>query len=1392
MRACRESYFYNNMACSKVRNFDLDRTLLDAGLHANFLNRGIVGIVSHYCDDSFRLTLPCGAERVVIFDSGLRADKWSQWKFVLEKCFSKSMQLRVLGTVANEDDSILFATNNTLLMRQPGIIRSDEIRVYEAFCGGFGGFGRALKFLNSNMRQKPFKHVGGFDFDRHAVEIFNQNHETHATLSDIRNENLWCEMADLDINVLTVTAPCISFSLAGNLQGWMAPGAQAFTLMIFVAALIGIEILIIENVANLGENGEFKTGLLNRLHSNGYTVVLHHQFSASRFLPIHRNRLVLIAYHCKSNIGQLEDWKMKPVVDSSPHIACKDPFLMNLPAEWYEDTRIDGTVLKEYARLDRMPRSYIKNFVHYDSCPIHPCTCNDDLRNLKYRTWNGSCHLSAGTIMASYTTQHRIQGQILGQVIADLEGPRFLHPAETVINIGVTNSVIIPRAVELASRIIGNCITEFHAMLPLMALLFDWPLDKRERAYQFDIAVMLQRFQRQCLGLGNCFVEYGMEWIKLSSTIELDAPIDIAPVYQQGISPTLHYQVDSGNEIECREKEQFATDMYRLIEDCVADFKLLEDLPNNCPNNSPQFARVWLTLQHGPAIAYDEMSFYISMLSNKTSCENLGVWTCQDFFKPEVLRRAICTTNYDGKVAAILINDHWRLMYLEDKKPGLIIHWFYSYRTSDKDRKISDAFQIVLQNMSIHPRPIETVTHLGVGLFGWCGFDALSDWCNHVQIELKPHECTRMATPLQCRVQADWFAYHTAMQHPLTSTIEFALISRTEWFAYVMSKDDFVLNNPIAIGYGKDDATLRGRIAGLLIGRGHPANEAIRVSSNLSRLDLPTKDSSAIGSKKQSIAYPAILQLCEANGIDITCQKQVAVTKLQKFWRDKVGKKPQAIDLAMVVIPVGTFAVAGTSVDVKRTWTPTSVGVAMATKEQIQPYLDQSQRLTTQCNSVVISEYIEVKEPFSIDTHVVSVKDHWGGAALLRVYLVHMGDIKACKSPLKEVKVDADVSVEITIAAHGEHWTADQWKELIGGPVKCLLKLILPQGELPIQHVGYRRWALRRAKAKPEHSDYFGVTLTVKKSDLHNWLRKSGLTVPPVFINPRLQGNEDDHLFRVLWIGKEITAAIASTPKVPDHLGLVYKSAEARSSFGVRVDKGRYVSAFSELKPEAGFKPSVVRASKLFLLQGLPRNLNHDAFDSVASEISWAFRVLKKKPNGSVMVGAEENPPHSSFVVNGHEVLITPVEPIKKSVPAIIAGRLKGVQKETSSTTSSVPTTPSMSQVSAPVPGFSSVGDEQVTNQNNRITSLENQLTDIRKQITADKAEITSKVENVETKIGNVTQDLTLSLKEALDRQSRDLMSSFTRLMKGAGTPSSRDPSGVNSQKRERSRSPME
>ena len=67
--------------------------------------------------------------------------------------------------------------------------------------------------------------------------------------------------------------------------------------------------------------------------------------------------------------------------------------------------------------------------------------------------------------------------------------------------------------------------------------------------------------------------------------------------------------------------------------------------------------------------------------------------------------------------------------------------------------------------------------------------------------------------------------------------------------------------------------------------------------------------------------------------------------------------------------------------------------------------------------------------------------------------------MRECKSPLKEVKVDADVSVEITLAAYVEHWTTDQWMPLEDHFI---------------------------SERKNRNNDNFGVTLTVKKSDLHN------------------------------------------------------------------------------------------------------------------------------------------------------------------------------------------------------------------------------------------------------------------------------------------------------------------
>ena len=48
------------MASGKLRHFDHDRTLLHAGLHASFVNKGFIGNVHHFDGRGFPLSLPCG------------------------------------------------------------------------------------------------------------------------------------------------------------------------------------------------------------------------------------------------------------------------------------------------------------------------------------------------------------------------------------------------------------------------------------------------------------------------------------------------------------------------------------------------------------------------------------------------------------------------------------------------------------------------------------------------------------------------------------------------------------------------------------------------------------------------------------------------------------------------------------------------------------------------------------------------------------------------------------------------------------------------------------------------------------------------------------------------------------------------------------------------------------------------------------------------------------------------------------------------------------------------------------------------------------------------------------------------------------------------------------
>jgi len=155
--------------------------------------------------------------------------------------------------------------------------------------------------------------------------------------------------------------------------------------------------------------------------------------------------------------------------------------------------------------------------------------------------------------MASYTSQHKMPGVILGQLV-DQEGCRFIHPVESLINAGITERIVVPREVGLATRIVGNMITEFHALLALLILLQAWPLRAFNPNFCFDIANFLVRFQKQCINKNNLQYRFNAEWIEVWCCEDI-APMDIRKmfVHHVEVSPTLPFQIKSIDDSTVRE-----------------------------------------------------------------------------------------------------------------------------------------------------------------------------------------------------------------------------------------------------------------------------------------------------------------------------------------------------------------------------------------------------------------------------------------------------------------------------------------------------------------------------------------------------------------------------------------------------------------------------------------------------------------------------------------------------------------------------------------------------------------------------------------------------------------------------------------------------------------------
>ena len=368
------------------------------------------------------------------------------------------------------------------------------------------------------------------------------------------------------------------------------------------------------------------------------------------------------------------------------------------------------------------------------------------------------------------------------------------------------------------------------------------------------------------------------------------------------ISPTIPYRVVEETQGSRPVQTDWIGECYQKIAPLVENFIFATvDLPLHIADNEC-YSRIWQTVHHGPPIAFDEMQYYIRLLAHETSCTCIGTMRCSDLFTAPVINAIAIGTG--KKLMAVLVAHHWRILFVD----GLELHWFYSCTGLELHHEITTMVN------QLPPDRFESHTHLGSGVEGWCGWDALEAWMEFHNVKIQP-ETEQISPPLHQQVPAQWMTYHEIMtRHPIFSIQELALVFRTMWFKRILSciYDFHIQGNKL--GMGREDNNMKGKLTGLMISKGHEATESLKVATHVCKLQLGPKDINAMMSKKPSVAYPALLQICKANDIEISGGEEHAVPKLQRFFRSKVSGKPkpvQSIDLAMLVIPAGAFSVEG-------------------------------------------------------------------------------------------------------------------------------------------------------------------------------------------------------------------------------------------------------------------------------------------------------------------------------------------------------------------------------------------------------------------------------------------------------------------------------------------------
>ena len=501
---------------------DISQYLLSAGLQEVFLHLGFVATVRSVDETGVNVVLPCGEIRRISFQLEMPTpdaiERLKRWSKLLRRCEQKSIWIRFLG-VKHVQQHQWSLSNDSVLLEQCMILHSQDskraMKIFETFCGSFGGWSRAADWLGKSQ----FEVVGAGDWDEHAVATWNENasyRHGDATVKacqlNFADVDSWAHVVSSGAEVLSMSSSCKSFSFAGRQQGWNAIDGKHLAMSLAFAALHGFRHIALENVAPLIE-GKFRQQLEDVLSHYHFRIIFETVFNIQNSHPVDRNRAIFLISSVAS------DRRLHELESQVHHFFTGDPVSLWLSGRWMDipepirqDVTIPPCVEQEFRKYVRLP-SFMKSRTF--------CNASDAVIECRRIRSNGL--IASGTIVASYGNQHALSdnGIILGSLRWDGKGWRYLHAIEALLALGVTGPVVLSRGQRESMYGTGNAISESHALVGLVALKY-----LLDPACTFDLPMLLQAHLDQCITADHASLSWDHQKILLRNTYVVDGNVN--------------------------------------------------------------------------------------------------------------------------------------------------------------------------------------------------------------------------------------------------------------------------------------------------------------------------------------------------------------------------------------------------------------------------------------------------------------------------------------------------------------------------------------------------------------------------------------------------------------------------------------------------------------------------------------------------------------------------------------------------------------------------------------------------------------------------------------------------------------------------------------------------